>query len=102
MKTKKTKKKATAPRSYEQKPAAITPVEYGGLQAAYDHFNVELFAGKLPDVFIVYQRRARSAGHFAPDRFSSRIDARGNHEVALNPDGFIDKNDEQILFGTGA
>jgi hypothetical protein len=42
---------------------AITPIEYSGLQAAYDHFNKELFAGKLPDVFITYQRKARSLGY---------------------------------------
>jgi hypothetical protein len=30
-----------------KKASAITPVEYGGLQEAYDHFNKELFGGKL-------------------------------------------------------
>src|SRR5262252_9445660 len=60
---------------YERKTdvtPAITPVEYGGLQQAYDHFNKELFDGALPDVFITYQRKAHSAGYFAPDRFSAR------------------------------
>jgi hypothetical protein len=65
-------------------PPAITPVEYGGLQAAYDHFNAALFDGGLPNVFITYQRRARSGGYFAPDRFSSRVNDRGNHEMALS------------------
>jgi predicted SprT family Zn-dependent metalloprotease len=87
-------------RSYEQAPKpqpAITPVEYGGLQAAYDHFNKTLFAGALPDVFITYQRRAHSGGYFAPDRFSSRIGDDGRHELALNPDGFIGRMNEHIL-----
>ena len=35
-------------------PGAITTVEYGGVQAAFDHFNKTLFDGKLPDVFITY------------------------------------------------
>ena len=75
---------------------AITPVEYGGLQEAYDHFNRELFNSSLPDVFITYQRRAHSRGHFAVDRFSGRADKFGRHELALNPDGFVDRTDEQI------
>src|SRR5262245_65927631 len=87
-------------RSYEPKagqPVAITPVEYGGLQKAYDHFNAELFDGALPDVFITYQRKAHSAGYFSADRFSGRIAEFGKHELALNPDGFIGQTDEQIV-----
>jgi predicted SprT family Zn-dependent metalloprotease len=75
---------------------AITPIEYGSLQKAYDHFNAALFAGELPNVFITYQRKANSAGYFSPDRFSGRVDHLGRHELALNPDGFINKTDEQI------
>jgi predicted SprT family Zn-dependent metalloprotease len=78
------------------KPTAITPIEYGGLQQAYDHFNKELFGGSLPDVFITYQRRANSGGYFSPDRFSGRVDELGRHELALNPDGFIGRTDEWI------
>jgi hypothetical protein len=29
---------------------AITPIEYGGLQEAYEYFNEALFGGMLPDV----------------------------------------------------
>jgi hypothetical protein len=86
-------------RSYERnvdQPIAITPVEYGGLQEAYDHFNRELFAGELPDVFITYQRKANSRGYFSPDRFSGRGIEFGKHELALNPDGFIGQSDEAI------
>ena len=45
------KAKKTA-HSYERKadPDHITPVEYSGLQDAFDHFNRELFDGALPDV----------------------------------------------------
>ena len=87
-------------RSYEQSsdnPIAITPIEYGGLQEAYDHFNKELFEASLPDVFITYQRRANSAGYFSPDRFAGRVGKFGKHELALNPDGFIGQTDEQIV-----
>src|SRR5262249_37720188 len=86
------------PRSYEQKanPDHITPIEYNGLQEAFDHFNRELFDNALPDVFITYQRRAHSRGYFSPDRFSARGGKFGRHELALNPDGFVDRTDEQI------
>ena len=79
------------------KPLAMTPVEYSGLQAAYDHFNAALFDRTLPDVFITYQRKANSVGHFSPDRFSGRIENFGRHELALNPDAFIAQTDEQVL-----
>lgn|SRR5215831_13738795 len=77
-------------------PIAITPVEYSGLQEAYDHFNAVLFDGRLIDVFITYQRRAHSAGYFSADRFAARGGEFGRHELALNPDGFIGRTDEQI------
>jgi predicted SprT family Zn-dependent metalloprotease len=76
--------------------AAITPVEYCGLQKAVDHFKAELFEDALPDVLITYQRRAHSAGYFSPDRFSGRADKPGAHELALNPDVFTGQSDEEI------
>jgi hypothetical protein len=92
--------KANKNRSYHRaadKPAALTPVEYSGLQDAYDHFNAALFEQSLPDVFITYQRKANSHGYFSPDRFSGRVEKVGRHELALNPDAFIGQTDEQIL-----
>src|SRR5262249_19243698 len=76
---------------------AITPVEYTWLQKAYDHFNRELFDRSLSDVFITYQRKAHSPGYFSTDRFSGRVGKFGKHELALNPDGFINHTDEQIV-----
>jgi predicted SprT family Zn-dependent metalloprotease/ribosomal protein L37E len=84
-------------RSYDrQVSAAITPIEYGNLQKAFDHFNSELFANALPDCFITYQRQANSAGYFSPDRFADRVGTLDEHELALNPDGFAGQTDEQI------
>jgi hypothetical protein len=91
--------KQQARRSYERKvdePAAITPAEYSGLQDAYDHFNRELFDGALVDVFITYQRKAHSLGFFGADRFAGRLVETGQHELALNPDGFVGKTDREI------
>jgi hypothetical protein len=83
-------------------PVAITPVEYSGLQEAYDHFNRELFEGALPDVFITYQRKANSLGYFGADRFAGRVIKGGRHELALNPDGFVGKSDREICAGARA
>ena len=79
----------------------ITPIEYGGLQEAYDHFNKELFDGQLPDCFITLQRKANSMGYFAADRFSGRIAKYAKHELALNPDAFINQTDMQVGQNSG-
>ena len=47
-------------------------------------------------MFITYQRRSHSRGYFSPDRFSGRVDKSGRHELALNPDHFISRSDEEI------
>jgi SprT-like family len=92
-----TTERAPFDRTIERDSAtAITPVEYGGLQKAVDHFKAELFEGALPDVLLTYQRHAHSAGYFSPDRFSGRADKPGAHELALNPDVFTGQPDEEI------
>ena len=75
----------------------ITQVEYSGFQKAYDFFNAELFGGSLPHVLVTLQRHAKTRGYFAPERFTGRVDAEAAHELALNPDGFTGRTDEQIL-----
>jgi SprT-like family len=88
-------RKQTSQRHSKQ-PIGITTVEYGRLQVGYEHFNKTLFEGELPDVFITYQRKAHSRGYFSPDRFSGRVGTLGQHELALNPDSFVDRTDELI------
>jgi predicted SprT family Zn-dependent metalloprotease len=66
------------------------------LQQAFDHFNAALFDNSLPDCLLTYQRRANSSGYFSPDRFAGRTVRVRHDELALNPDGFIGKSDEQI------
>jgi predicted SprT family Zn-dependent metalloprotease len=77
---------------------AITPTVHAKMQAAVDYLNAHLFDGELPDAFLVFQRRAHSGGHFAPDRYVHR-DAKDNHqhEINLNPDHFVGETDEKIL-----
>jgi len=78
--------------------APVTTAEYGTLQDAYDYFNKALFGGSLPQVLITLQRHGRARGYFSPKRFQRRDEVRENvHEVALNPDSFTGRTDEEIL-----
>ena len=76
----------------------LTALEYGTLQDAYDHFNCALFEGRLPQVLITLQRHAHARGYFSRNRFRGRNRASEHvHEVALNPDSFGGRSDEDIL-----
>jgi hypothetical protein len=62
---------------------AITPTVHAKMQAAVDYLNAHLFDGELPDAFLVFQRRAHSGGHFAPDRYVHRNSKDTHqHEIA--------------------
>jgi predicted SprT family Zn-dependent metalloprotease len=77
----------------------ITKREYSALQHGYDFFNEELFPDcKLPDLVMTLQRHAKTRGYFAAERFHGRV-AKDSvaHELALNPDVFVGRTDEQIL-----
>ena len=77
---------------------AITATEYGTLQEAYDHFNSVLFGSCLPQVLITLQRKSRARGYFSVNRFRRRDASRQwTHEVALNPDCFPHRSDEDVL-----
>jgi hypothetical protein len=53
--------------------------------------------GAATSVLVTPQRRARTYGYFAPERFTGRTEHTGAHELGLNPDGFIGRTDELIL-----
>lgn len=44
----------------------VTKEQYGALQAAFDYFNKELFANKLPRIMLTFSRRSRALGFFVP------------------------------------
>jgi hypothetical protein len=74
-----------------KKPTTHTPTRraYTGLDAAFDHFNRELFGGELPPCLITMQRQARAYGYFSGNRFA--VLARPDEitdEIALNPQYF--------------
>lgn len=73
---------------FEYKP--ITQHQYELFQIAYDHFNNNLFDGDLPQVLVTLQRKAKCGGYFSPERFTQMSTGEILHEIALNPDGFID------------
>src|SRR5450755_4125097 len=75
----------------------ITQTEYNSLQRAYDAFNKSLFGGTLPQVLITLQRHAHSTGYFSPRRFAGRTGEAYTHELALNPDHFMNCTDKEIL-----
>jgi hypothetical protein len=80
-----------------KKPEAITPAQYRAFQDAYDFFNKELFAGGLPHVLVTLQRHANTRGYFSADRFTGRTKDSAVHELAMNPDTFAGRTDEEIL-----
>lgn len=61
---------------------------YSELQQAFDHFNVELFGGKLPSCLLTLQRKRQTYGYFARTQF---VDSRGGttDEIAVNPAFFV-------------
>jgi hypothetical protein len=75
---------------------AITPKQYRAFQDAYDYLNAELFGGTLPHVLVTLQRHAKARGYFSADRFQGRTDESAAHELAMNPDSFIGRSDEDI------
>jgi predicted SprT family Zn-dependent metalloprotease len=79
------------------KKDSITQKEYRAFQHAYDFFNRELFGGTLPHVLVTLQRHAKARGYFSPERFIARVAEATAHELALNPDTFIGRSDEEVL-----
>lgn len=64
-----------------------TTETYAELQSAYDHFNKELFEGKLPECLITLQREKNTFGYFSPKRFVNKEHGKTD-EIAMNPTYF--------------
>lgn len=78
--------------------AAPTHRTYTSLDAAYDHFNRELFAGKLPGCLITMQRHKGAYGYFSGNRFASLDNPEEvTDEIALNPATFGTRTPTRIL-----
>ena len=71
---------------------------YTTLLQAYDFFNNRLFGGELSPILITLQRKRGARGYFSPDCFMTRDDESADiHEIALNPETFVDRTDKEIL-----
>jgi len=68
--------------------ATPTGQTYGELQTAFDHYNWELFDGRLPPCLITLQRKAQTFGYFCKHRFVHAADRSMTDEIALNPEYF--------------
>jgi ribosomal protein S27AE len=75
----------------------ITEIEYSAFQQAFSFFNSRLFAGQLPNVLVTLQRHPKAKGYFSPERFGARQGDARVHELAINPDTFHGRTDEDIL-----
>lgn len=69
---------------------------YGGLQAAYDFFNDELFGGQLPPCLLTVQRKRGARGYFWSEIFEEVGSAARTDEIALNPQHFA-RGMEEVL-----
>lgn len=67
----------------------ISARTYELLHAAFDHFNDELFDGRLPPALLVLHRKRNAHGYFHAGQWRLRgedADGEGGlHEIALNP-----------------
>lgn len=64
-----------------------TKEAYEELQKAYDHFNLALFEGRLPDCLITLQREKNAFGYFSAARFVNKKRVKTD-EIAMNPTYF--------------
>jgi len=79
-------------------PPHPTHRTYTSLDAAYDHFNRELFGGTLPPCLITMQRHHGAYGYFSGERFASLADPEEvTDEIALNPAHFATRTPTDIL-----
>lgn len=71
--------------------------DYNILEKAYGYFNDKLFENHLPEIIITFQRKPHCNGYFHFESFSGRNTNKIVSEIALNPDGFSEKTDLEIL-----
>lgn len=85
-------------------PAATntTKALYDTLYAAYEHFNKELFDGKLPPVVLVLHRKRNAHGYYWPQQWANprqrgrKTASNTLPEIALNPET-MSRDPEAVL-----
>lgn len=76
----------------------ITPTTgfYADLQSAFDHFNAELFEGKLPQCLLTLRSASRAYGYYHAGRFVSPTGEQID-EIGLHPGFFTLRPIESVL-----
>lgn len=73
--------------SYDPNRATPTAEQYAAFEVAFEHFNNELFGGKLPPVLLTLAKSGRSFGYYHAARWRRRGEKDGRvGEIALSPD----------------
>ncbi len=75
----------------------VTKKQYASLDDAAEYLNKKLFGGKLPDIIITLQRKAKVNGYLHFERFTARDGTTKLTELAINPDNFVERTDLEIL-----
>jgi predicted SprT family Zn-dependent metalloprotease len=71
--------------------------DYADWHAAYRHFDERLFAGVMPEVVFALHQRRSARGYAARDRYLERETGQKLHELAMNPDDFLERTDRETL-----
>lgn len=71
--------------------------DYITLYWCYNMLNTMFWSGRLPQVVITLQRHKGAYGYFHAAKFNSRFDDAIRDEIALNPDSFAGRRDDEIL-----
>ncbi len=78
------------------KSQSPTSQAYDELDRAYQHFNHELFEGKLEPCLLTFSRSKKYAGYYAPKRFVNKV-LQKMDEISLNPGLFAVNAVEDVL-----
>lgn len=74
------------------------PELHAVIDAAFEHFNAELFDGRLPPVVFLFHRHRKAKGYFWSSRWHKADDAATTRdEIALNPDLLSVRTIEETL-----
>lgn len=71
------------------------------LAQAFDYFNRVLWVEQgfppLPPAIIILQRHKGAYGYFHANNMKHKKDGNTNHEIAINPNHFLDRDDIHVL-----
>ena len=74
-----------------------SPALAAALTGAFDHFNDDLFDGKLPQPVFVWQRKKNCRGHFHGGVWKENGSNDSADEISLNPDLMEERSAADIL-----